>query len=297
MFVNLAVSGSATAEEIHYRTARHGAYVPEVLILAVGVNDLARDITDGSPFSGTNVAGVAANYRKIVAAVRAKNPRVAIMIDSVLPENTGNLRHGTVAGLNARLRSLAEELNEPDSPIHFNDLCGQLENGVLPSRPYYMSRGSAHFYAVDELHVRPEGQNWRACRWLDAFGFDVADAQPQYTSWVALKRRQGEKNAVVFGDQLTGRLHVGLTPLRAANPGIGSVLVRVTDLTTRNVWSKTANVSSGGSENALEFDLRHVAEHPLRVECLGFGSAADDVAVYAFDAFAGSLADGRFRPE
>ncbi|KAH9909061.1 cellulose-binding protein [Xylariomycetidae sp. FL2044] len=98
---------------------------PDVVMFMLGTNDVAQ---------GRTVAAIISSYSLMVDLMRASNPNMKIIVDTVIPLPMANTN---IQAINAEIPSWAAELNTTESPIYINDVYpypnSDLRDGVHPN--------------------------------------------------------------------------------------------------------------------------------------------------------------------
>ncbi|KAI1486892.1 cellulose-binding protein [Biscogniauxia mediterranea] len=98
---------------------------PDVVMFMLGTNDVAQ---------GRSLTDIMAAYTRMVDLMRASNPNMKIIVDSVIPLPMNN---APIEALNAAIPPWAAEHNTTESPVYFNDVypypSTALRDGVHPN--------------------------------------------------------------------------------------------------------------------------------------------------------------------
>lgn len=281
VFINLAVLGDTTTEEAYYANQRIGRYHPDVIMIALGINDLTAEKTS-SLHTGADLDTIINNYKAIISAIRANNQHVPIIISAILPTKYKTIS-ATVPQANVRLKELVTQLNTTQSPVFYFDVYNTMVTTVLANRAYYSDNKFNTFFYGDTVHPVWEGHNWLGTQWLAALGFEIANSQVTYNSGVVLTPKTGSGNvAATYANNV---LTINPQNVRAANPGVGSILVQATDKLNNITYSRTLNaiVNNGTTtwdNSEVKFTIPNVTNNDISISCIGFG--INDQSQYTF---------------
>ena len=119
-------------------------YTPDIVLLHLGTNDL---------YYGQGVTSTLADIRQVVGVIRAKNPRVVVLLATLIPTASLNQGKAAIEAYNLQVPALAQELHRLESPVILVDQF----SGYHPSLDNY-----------DGMHPNANGEEKMATKWFQA---------------------------------------------------------------------------------------------------------------------------------
>ena len=133
-----------------------GGYTPDIALVHAGTNDALLAIA---------VPTTVANLTSIIASLRARNPRVHVLLAKLISTysflDPAGITNARVTAINAQIDGIAVAMDLPDSRVIVVDQnTGFLPNHTVPAP----NGGDTH----DGVHPSPAGEEKMARRWLEA---------------------------------------------------------------------------------------------------------------------------------
>ena len=119
-------------------------YMPDIVLLHLGTNDLIQ---------GQGVNSTLEDLRQVVGVIRAKNPKVIVLLAKLIPSNTNTTWKAAIEAFNVLVPALAVELHRIESPVLLVD---------------QFSGYNSYLDNHDGLHPNALGEEKMATKWFEA---------------------------------------------------------------------------------------------------------------------------------
>lgn len=224
VLINLSISGNTTTEEVDNINERLKKYYPDVLIIALGTNDVKNNKITKEEY--------AKNINHFIKQAKIINHNVTIFLSSILL-SFGWMDYKKVEIFNNQLRKIA---NSNDNVIYVN-LNGFFKK-LLHERPYYYSKKDDLFYVKDGLHFSKEGQIFISKMWLKLFGFDINDSELDYISYIPIAINKYKNNEVVgILKTIDKQTYVDISQIKQLKE-ISTIVIKIKNIKTNQITTK-----------------------------------------------------------
>ncbi|GEO04909.1 hypothetical protein AAE02nite_25730 [Adhaeribacter aerolatus] len=119
-------------------------YTPDIVLLHLGTNDL---------YQGQGVSSTLADIRQVVGIIRAKNPKVVVLLAKLIPVASLHQGKAAIEAYNLQVPGLAQELHRLESPVILVD---------------QFSGYNASLDNYDGMHPNAHGEEKMATKWFQA---------------------------------------------------------------------------------------------------------------------------------
>ena len=247
ILINLAISGNTIVEELNNIEYRLKKYCPDILIIALGTNDVKNNQINEFEYENK------INY--LIECAKKINPNVCIFLSNILP-SFGWMNDNKVNLFNKHLKKIANNKNSQfdSNLIIYADLNSKFKK-ILEERSYYYSKEKDLFYAKDGLHFSSEGQIFISKFWLDELGFDLNDSRLNYISHIPIIEKEYTLKNEIKILKINGKNYVDISEIKSLK-NIGTIVIKAYDFLTNQIFTKT--ISSTNLENKILININNI---------------------------------------
>ena len=247
ILINLAISGNTIVEELNNIEYRLKKYCPDILIIALGTNDVKNNQINEFEYENK------INY--LIESAKKINPNVCIFLSNILP-SFGWMDDNKVNLFNKHLKKIANNKNSQfdSNLIIYADLNSKFKK-ILEERSYYYSKEKDLFYAKDGLHFSSEGQIFISKFWLDELGFDLNDSRLNYISHIPIIEKEYTLKNEIKILKINGKNYVDISEIKSLK-NIGTIVIKAYDFLTNQIFTKT--ISSTNLENKILININNI---------------------------------------
>lgn len=264
ILINLSTSGNTTIDEINNFNERLKKYYPDVLIIAIGTNDVKNNKINDIEYVD--------NINYFIEQAKLINPDVIIFLSSILL-SFGWMDYKKVEMFNNQLEKIA---SNKSNVIYLNLNC--ILKKMLYERPYYYSKEENLFYAKDGLHFSKEGQLFISKLYLKSFGFDLNDSELEYISYIPITTKKYENEKVVADIKTcNNEISVSFNQIKSLKE-ISTIVIEFKNIDTNQIYKKVIERASNQCEVWFNVDDCN------KIEILVYGYSKDKPIRYLFNA-------------